>query len=81
MVDFVAPVYFDRASDAHRLHGPTLRVRQGDVMRLNLRNNLTRPKAPPGTPTPPLNGFTHVADSNMHSHGMHVYPGGWVGGL
>lgn len=78
MVDFVAPVYRNDASGEYGLHGPTLRVRQGDVLRISLRNNLTRPVPPPGAPPAPLNAFSHAADTNLHAHGMHAWTGGWV---
>lgn len=76
MADFVAPVYRDDATGRVSLRGPTMRVRQGEVLTINLRNNLTRPAAPS---TAGLNGFSHVADTNMHIHGMHSYPGAWGG--
>lgn len=73
MADFYAPVYRDDATGQVSLRGPTMRVRQGEVLTINLRNNLTRPG---GESHAGLNGFTHVADTNMHVHGMHSYPGG-----
>lgn len=73
MADFYAPVYRDDATGKVSLRGPTMRVRQGEVLTINLRNNLTRPE---GEGHAGLNGFTHVADTNMHVHGMHSYPGG-----
>lgn len=73
MADFVAPVYRDDASGRVSLRGPTMRVRAGEVLRISLRNNLTRPAAPGHAAG--LNGFSHVADTNMHVHGMHAYPG------
>ena len=41
---------------------PTIRVRGGDVIKIDLRNNLTRPAEPAGTVVP-LNGFAHSADT------------------
>ena len=74
MADFIAPVYRDDATGRVALRGPTMRVRPGEVLTLNLRNNLTRP-APSSLANGGLNGFSHVADTNMHVHGMHSYPG------
>lgn len=76
MVDFVAPVYYEREAGTWGLHGPTLRVVQGDTVKLRLANNLTRPHASRGGVSTPLNGFTRVADTNNHAHGLHVWPGG-----
>lgn len=77
MVDFVAPVYYNRETGTWGLHGPTLRMVQGDTVRIRLANNLTRPSARYADAAPsPLNGFTRVADTNNHAHGMHVWPGG-----
>ncbi|KAI7843970.1 hypothetical protein COHA_002508 [Chlorella ohadii] len=72
MADFYAPVYRDDATGAVSLRGPTMRVRQGEVLTINLRNNLTKPA---GESHAGLNGFSHVSDTNMHVHGMHSYPG------
>jgi FtsP/CotA-like multicopper oxidase with cupredoxin domain len=53
--------------------GPTLRVKPGDTMNIELRNNL-----PPNTDTQPVNMFMpHLTNStNLHTHGLHVSPSG-----
>jgi FtsP/CotA-like multicopper oxidase with cupredoxin domain len=43
---------------------PTIRLLPGDVMTVNLTNNL---------PTPP-NGAGYLNDTNLHFHGLHVSP-------
>jgi len=68
--------------------GPTLRIRPGDLLRINLVNNLEA--LPAGLPADnpflcsPLAGPGHAAgtehattcDTNLHTHGFHVSPSG-----
>jgi suppressor of ftsI len=67
--------------------GPTLRVRPGDRLRINLVNKLE--DLPPGLPQDspflcsPLTGAGHdpsdhatTCDTNLHLHGLHVSPSG-----
>src|SRR5215207_6246555 len=53
--------------------GPTLRVQPGDVLRINLINDL-----PPNRAEMPLNMDLphHFNTTNLHVHGMHVSPSG-----
>jgi FtsP/CotA-like multicopper oxidase with cupredoxin domain len=54
--------------------GPTLRVRPGDTLRVNVVNNL--PANP--DPMPPANSNTphQFNTTNLHTHGLHVSPSG-----
>jgi FtsP/CotA-like multicopper oxidase with cupredoxin domain len=69
------------------LPGPTLRVRPGDLLRINLVNKLD--ELPAGLPDDnpflcsPLGGHGHdgtdqptTCDTNLHTHGFHVSPSG-----
>ncbi len=69
------------------LPGPTLRVRPGDRLRINLVNKLgdVPPGLPPGSPfiCSPVSPTGHAlgehattCDTNLHVHGMHVSPEG-----
>ena len=53
--------------------GPTLRLRAGDVLNLQICNHL-----PPNTDLRPINLLMpHLINStNLHSHGLHVSPSG-----
>jgi FtsP/CotA-like multicopper oxidase with cupredoxin domain len=53
--------------------GPTLRVQPGDVLRINLTNDL-----PPNRAEMPLDTDLphHFNTTNLHVHGMHVSPSG-----
>jgi FtsP/CotA-like multicopper oxidase with cupredoxin domain len=53
--------------------GPTLRVQPGDLLRVNLINDL-----PPNRAELPLNTDLphHFNTTNVHVHGMHVSPSG-----
>ncbi|PSC67257.1 HAD-superfamily subfamily IIA hydrolase [Micractinium conductrix] len=74
MIDFVAPVYQNDGAGTRNLFGPTLRLRGGDTAVINLLNNLTKP-AGEDKAALPLNGFTHVSDTNLHGHGIHAETG------
>lgn len=52
--------------------GPTLIVNAGDTLRIQLNNSL-----PPNPPIKPLNPsyLGYPNNTNMHTHGLHVYPG------
>jgi FtsP/CotA-like multicopper oxidase with cupredoxin domain len=52
--------------------GPTLIVNTGDTLRIQLNNSL-----PPNPPIKPLNPsyLGYPNNTNMHTHGLHVYPG------
>ena len=52
--------------------GPTLIVNAGDTLRIQLNNLL-----PPNPPIKPLNPsyLGYPNNTNMHTHGLHVYPG------
>lgn len=52
--------------------GPTLMVNAGDTLRIQLNNSL-----PPNPPIKPLNPsyLGYPNNTNMHTHGLHVYPG------
>lgn len=52
--------------------GPTLIVNGGDTLRIQLNNLL-----PPNPPIKPLNPsyLGYPNNTNMHTHGLHVYPG------
>ena len=52
--------------------GPTLIVNTGDTLRIRLNNAL-----PPNPPPNPLNPsyLAYPNNTNMHTHGLHVYPG------
>lgn len=52
--------------------GPTLIVNRGDTLRIQLNNSL-----PPNPPIKPLNPdyLGYPNNTNMHTHGLHVYPG------
>ena len=52
--------------------GPTLMVNAGDTLRIQLNNSL-----PPNPPIKPLNpsNLGYPNNTNMHTHGLHVYPG------
>lgn len=52
--------------------GPTLMVNAGDTLRIKLNNSL--PSNPPIKPlNPSYLGYPN--NTNMHTHGLHVYPG------
>ena len=54
------------------ISGPTLVVRPGDRLRINLNNAL------PSNPRPKLTSPEYLGfpnNTNMHTHGLHVYPG------
>ena len=51
--------------------GPTLSLRGGDQLRVKLINNLpANAPIPPNTPS-----FMQYNNTNLHTHGLHVYPG------
>jgi len=52
---------------------PTLRVKPGDTMNIELINNL-----PPNTDSQPINMFMphKINTTNLHTHGLHVSPSG-----
>lgn len=55
-----------------QLVGPVLRLKAGDVLVVNLQNNLpAEPEMPPGT-----NGHHEWNHTNLHFHGLHVAPQG-----
>ena len=65
--------------------GPTLRIRPGDTLRVNLVNNLeTLPEGLPANSPfkcAPLAGHASTehastCDTNLHTHGFHVSPEG-----
>ncbi len=54
------------------ISGPTLVVRPGDRLRINL-NNALPPNPRPKITNPEYLGYPN--NTNMHTHGLHVYPG------
>jgi len=52
--------------------GPTLIVNTGDTLRIGLNNAL--PSNPPANPANP-SYLAFPNNTNMHTHGLHVYPG------
>ncbi len=52
--------------------GPTLIVNTGDTLRIKLNNAL--PPNPPANPSSP-SYLAYPNNTNMHTHGLHVYPG------
>ena len=50
---------------------PTLRVGVGDTLRIKVVNNL--PPNPPSTE--PMSSLHYPNSTNLHTHGLHVYPG------
>ncbi|MHA3771514.1 tyrosinase family protein [Verrucomicrobiota bacterium sgz303538] len=55
-----------------KLVGPTLRARPGDTLRISLRNDMDPEPGHSGTMNK-LHGFN---TTNLHTHGLHVSPGG-----
>jgi FtsP/CotA-like multicopper oxidase with cupredoxin domain len=55
------------------LVGPTLRVRPGDVLRINLLNDLP-PNGDQDAVITDMNLPHHVNSTNLHTHGLHVSP-------
>ena len=53
--------------------GPTLVVRGGDQLRIKLVNNL--PVNPPFAAFRDLTNYMKPNTTNLHTHGLHVYPG------
>lgn len=51
------------------IHGPTIRVKKGDTLRVRLKNSL------PGTGEETFLGYPKY-DTNLHTHGLHVSPSG-----
>jgi len=53
---------------------PTLRVRVGDVLRIKVFNGLpANPTFPPTVPPQPAH-LQYPNSTNLHTHGLHVYP-------
>src|SRR5690242_11128180 len=61
---------------------PTLRMRVGDLLRIKVFNNLPpNPSYPPPNPVPPATipwpqpaHLRYPNSTNLHTHGLHVYP-------
>ena len=66
------PIEFTTRAYNGRFGGPTIRVTQGDTLRINLENRLG-----PEFPFPvPNNQFRLANTTNLHLHGLHVSPSG-----
>jgi FtsP/CotA-like multicopper oxidase with cupredoxin domain/peroxiredoxin len=60
-----------------RLVGPTIRVRRGTTLKINVTNELSTTGAPPVTPDPNQEEKPHdLYTTNLHTHGLHVSPSG-----
>ncbi len=60
-----------------RLVGPTIRVRRGDKLKINVINELPATGAPPVTVDPKQEDEPHeLYTTNLHTHGLHVSPSG-----
>jgi FtsP/CotA-like multicopper oxidase with cupredoxin domain len=57
------------------LAGPTLRLQPGDLLRVDLRNDLP-PNPDADTVYPDMNTPHHFNSTNLHTHGFHVSPSG-----
>lgn len=58
-----------------RLVGPTLRVRRGTTVKINLHNELPATGAPPVTVLPQQVDRPHdLYTTNLHAHGLHLGP-------
>jgi FtsP/CotA-like multicopper oxidase with cupredoxin domain len=54
---------------------PTLRVNVGDVLRIKVFNNLPpNPQFPPNMAPPQPAHLKYPNSTNLHTHGLHVYP-------
>jgi FtsP/CotA-like multicopper oxidase with cupredoxin domain/peroxiredoxin len=62
--------------DPGALVGPTIRVRRGDRLRIRVKNSLDAKLLPTELLNPPEDYPQGFADTNLHTHGLHVSPAG-----
>eukprot|EP00775_Hariotina_reticulata_P008464 gene8464-8648_t len=70
VITFTAPGYINDVTNQTQMFGPTIKLRAGDTMRIQLTNNLVQLE-PTNIPNGSTLYYHNPMDTNLHTHGLH----------